>query len=97
MIKSELKLQSSQKEKQLLRSSWNEIHGNVNFEGQVNVESRQLKLSESQSVILGKGKVKLEIEIDAEDFTSLRAALNSFLGWAYCADGVLENGWNKRK
>ena len=35
---------------------------------------------------------KVKIEIDAEDFASLRAALNSFLGWAYCADGVLENG-----
>ena len=35
---------------------------------------------------------KVKIEIDAEDFTSLRAALNSFLGWAYCAEGVLENG-----
>jgi len=27
----------------------------------------------------------------AEDFTSLRAALNSFLGWAYCAEGVIKN------
>ena len=35
---------------------------------------------------------KVKIEIEAEDFTSLRAALNSFLGWAYCADGVLDNG-----
>ena len=35
---------------------------------------------------------KVKIEIEAEDFTSLRAALNSFLGWAYCAEGVLENG-----
>jgi tRNA threonylcarbamoyladenosine modification (KEOPS) complex Pcc1 subunit len=35
---------------------------------------------------------KVKIKIDAEDFTSLRAALNSFLGWAYCAEGVLENG-----
>ena len=34
---------------------------------------------------------KVKIEIEAEDFTSLRAALNSFLGWAYCAEGVLEN------
>ena len=30
--------------------------------------------------------------LEAEDFTSLRAALNSFLGWAYCADGVIKNG-----
>ena len=35
---------------------------------------------------------KVKIEIEAEDFTSLRAALNSFLGWAYCAEGVLNNG-----
>ena len=35
---------------------------------------------------------KVKIEIEAEDFTSLRAALNSFLGWAYCADGVVDNG-----
>ena len=35
---------------------------------------------------------KVKIEIEAEDFTSLRAALNSFLGWAYCADRVLDNG-----
>ena len=35
---------------------------------------------------------KVKIEIEAEDFTSLRAALNSFLGWAYCAEGVLDNG-----
>ena len=35
---------------------------------------------------------KVKIEIIAEDFTSLRAALNSFLGWAHCADGVLNNG-----
>tara|TARA_B100000029_G_C17342673_1_gene875886 strand:+ start:651 stop:878 length:228 start_codon:yes stop_codon:yes gene_type:complete len=35
---------------------------------------------------------KVKIEINAEDFVSLRAALNSFLGWAQCAEGVLENG-----
>ena len=34
---------------------------------------------------------KLKILLDAEDFTSLRAALNSFLGWAYCAEGVVNN------
>ena len=34
---------------------------------------------------------KVKIEINAEDFTSLRAALNSFLGWAHCAEGVLNN------
>ena len=34
---------------------------------------------------------KVKIEIEAEDFTSLRAALNSFLGWAYCAQGVTSN------
>ena len=34
---------------------------------------------------------KLEIELEAEDLTSLRAALNSFLGWAYCAQGVMMN------
>ena len=31
---------------------------------------------------------KLKIELEAEDLTSLRAALNSFLGWAYCAQEV---------
>ena len=35
---------------------------------------------------------KLKIMLEAEDFTSLRAALNSFLGWAYCAEGVIKNG-----
>ena len=35
---------------------------------------------------------KLKIMLEAEDFTSLRATLNSFLGWAYCADGVIKNG-----
>ena len=35
---------------------------------------------------------KIKIMLEAEDFTSLRAALNSFLGWAYCADGVIKNG-----
>tara|TARA_Y100001970_G_scaffold85448_1_gene107817 strand:- start:2630 stop:2857 length:228 start_codon:yes stop_codon:yes gene_type:complete len=35
---------------------------------------------------------KVKIEINAEDLISLRAALNSFLGWAQCAEGVLENG-----
>ena len=34
---------------------------------------------------------KLKIELIAEEFTSLRAALNSFLGWAYCAEGVIKN------
>ena len=34
---------------------------------------------------------KLKINLIAEDFTSLRAALNSFLGWAYCAEGVIKN------
>ena len=32
-----------------------------------------------------------DIEVEAEDFISLRAALNSFLGWAYCAEGVIVN------
>ena len=41
--------------------------------------------------ILSAGE-KLKIKIEAEDFTSLRAALNSFLGWAYCAEGVITNG-----
>ena len=35
---------------------------------------------------------KVKIKINAEDLISLRAALNSFLGWAQCAEGVLENG-----
>ncbi|MEC9332763.1 MAG: KEOPS complex subunit Pcc1 [Candidatus Thermoplasmatota archaeon] len=34
---------------------------------------------------------KLKIELNAEDLTSLRAALNSFLGWAYCAQEVTRN------
>ena len=34
----------------------------------------------------------MRLTMNAEDFTSLRAALNSFLGWAYCAEGVLDNG-----
>ena len=34
---------------------------------------------------------KLKIELEAEDLTSLRAALKSFLGWAYCAQGVTTN------
>jgi tRNA threonylcarbamoyladenosine modification (KEOPS) complex Pcc1 subunit len=34
---------------------------------------------------------KLKIELEAEDLTSLRAALNSFLGWAHCAQGVIMN------
>ena len=34
---------------------------------------------------------KLKIDLEAEDFTSLRAALNSFLGWAYCAEGVINH------
>lgn len=34
---------------------------------------------------------KLKILLKAENFTSLRAALNSFLGWAYCAEGVINN------
>ena len=34
---------------------------------------------------------KLKIELDAENLTSLRAALNSFLGWAYCAQEVTRN------
>jgi len=34
---------------------------------------------------------KLKIELEAEDLTSLRAALNSFLGWAYCAQEVMAN------
>ena len=34
---------------------------------------------------------KLKINLEAEDFISLRAALNSFLGWAYCAEGVINN------
>ena len=34
---------------------------------------------------------KLKIDLVAEEFTSLRAALNSFLGWAYCAEGVIKD------
>ena len=34
---------------------------------------------------------KLKIDLEAEDFTSLRAALNSFLGWAYCAESVINH------
>ena len=34
---------------------------------------------------------KLKIDIEAEDFVGLRAALNSFLGWACCAEGVIAN------
>ena len=34
---------------------------------------------------------KLKIDIEAEDFVGLRAALNSFLGWAWCAEGVISN------
>jgi len=34
---------------------------------------------------------KLKIDLEAEDFTSLRAALNSFLGWAYCAECVINH------
>ena len=40
--------------------------------------------------VLAAGE-KLKIDLIAEDFTSLRAALNSFLGWAYCAEGVIKN------
>ena len=34
---------------------------------------------------------KLKIDIKAKDFIGLRAALNSFLGWASCAEGVINN------
>ena len=34
---------------------------------------------------------KLKINIEAEDFVGFRAALNSFLGWAGCAEGVIDN------
>ena len=34
---------------------------------------------------------RLKIDIEAEDFVVLRAALNSFLGWACCAEGVIAN------
>jgi len=34
---------------------------------------------------------KLKIDIEAKDFVGLRAALNSFLGWACCAEGVIAN------
>ena len=34
---------------------------------------------------------KLKIELEAEDLTSLRAALNSFLGWANWAQEVMAN------
>jgi len=34
---------------------------------------------------------KMKIYLEAEDFTSLRAALNSFLGWAYCAESVINH------
>ena len=53
---------------------------------EININNRKVDVE----VIPAGEKVKIEIE--AEDFTSLRAALNSFLGWAYCAEGVLDNG-----
>ena len=34
---------------------------------------------------------KVKIELVAEELTSLRAALNSCLGWAYCAEGFIKN------
>ena len=34
---------------------------------------------------------KLKIDIEAKDLIGLRAALNSFLGWASCAEGVINN------
>ena len=34
---------------------------------------------------------KLKIDIEGKDFIGLRAALNSFLGWASCAEGVINN------
>tara|TARA_B100000029_G_scaffold377744_1_gene372469 strand:+ start:133 stop:360 length:228 start_codon:yes stop_codon:yes gene_type:complete len=33
----------------------------------------------------------VKIEIEAEDVTSLRAAVNSFLGLAHCAERVAKN------
>ena len=35
---------------------------------------------------------RLRLELEAEDMVSLRAALNSFLGWAACAQQVAEDG-----
>ena len=35
---------------------------------------------------------RLRLELEAEDLVSLRAALNSFLGWAACAQQVAKNG-----
>ena len=43
-------------------------------------------------VVITPAGQKLKILLEAKDFTSLRAALNSFLGWAYCAKGVVKNG-----
>ena len=40
--------------------------------------------------VLAAGE-KLKIKMEAEDLASLRAGLNSFLGWAYCAQGVARN------
>ncbi|MEC7686901.1 MAG: KEOPS complex subunit Pcc1 [Candidatus Thermoplasmatota archaeon] len=34
---------------------------------------------------------KLKIDIEAKNFIGLRAALNSFLGWASCAEGVINS------
>tara|TARA_B100001245_G_C22851233_1_gene409199 strand:+ start:797 stop:1090 length:294 start_codon:yes stop_codon:yes gene_type:complete len=35
---------------------------------------------------------RLRFEMEADDIVSLRAALNSFLGWAACAQQVAKNG-----
>ena len=35
---------------------------------------------------------RLRLEVEAEDLVSLRAALNSFLGWAACAQQMAKNG-----
>ena len=47
-------------------------------------------LSKVNVNILPAGE-KLKIDIEAKNFIGLRAALNSFLGWASCAEGVINN------
>ena len=52
-------------------------------------ETKQ-KLPKVKTEIWANGG-KININLEAEDLVSLRAALNSFLGWAHCAQGVVEN------
>jgi len=54
------------------------------------MDEAKLGLPKVEVNVFPAGK-KLKINLIAEDFTSLRAALNSFLGWAYCAEGVIKN------